>query len=274
MFTSIVVPVDLEPDGDRALPLAGALARAAGIPLELVSVSSPHMPEAPDRVELEARARTATDLWSVTVLHDNDVVAALAEFAAGRPDALVLMATRARGALGQRLLGSVTEGLLSRLSRPVLLVGPHVELQEQADRPGLLVGVDGSPATEAALPAVASWMRTFDGPQPWLVEVARADADRDEAQRTDVQRWAGRLARAGVPAQWDVALSADAADGLIEMADRMADVVVVVVSTRWTDPDQTHLRTVARRLTHRSHHPVLVVPAIRHQVAPVEIPTS
>ena len=56
MFTSIVVPVDLEPDGDRALPLAGALARAAGIPLELVSVSSPHMPEVPDRVELEERA--------------------------------------------------------------------------------------------------------------------------------------------------------------------------------------------------------------------------
>ena len=69
-----------------------------------------------------------------------------------------------------------------------------------------------------------------------------------------------------------MALSADAADGLIEMADRMADVVVVVVSTHWTDPDHTHLRSVARRLTHRSHHPVLVVPASRDQVAPVDVP--
>ena len=118
----------------------------------------------------------------MTVLHDNDVVAALATFAAGRPDALILMATRPGAPLGQRLLGSVTEGLLSRLSQPMLLVGPHVELQEQVDRPGLLVGVDGSPATEAALPAVATWMRTFGGPEPWLVEVTGADADRDEAR--------------------------------------------------------------------------------------------
>jgi nucleotide-binding universal stress UspA family protein len=274
VFTSIVVPVDLEPDGDRALPLAGALARAAGIPLELVSVSSPHMPEVPDRVELEERARAAADHWSVTVLHDNDVVAALAAFAASRPDALFLMATRARGALGQRLLGSVTEGLLSRLSQPMLLVGPRVELHEQVDCPGLLVGVDGSPATQAVLPAVATWTRTFDGPAPWLVEVTGTGADREAARRADVQRWAGRLARAGVPAQWDVARSGNAADGLIEMADRMADVVVVVVSTRWTDPDHAHHRSVARRLTHRSHHPVLVVPATRDQVAPVDVAST
>ena len=113
----------------------------------------------------------AAGRWSVDVLHDNDVVAALAAFIADRPGALVLMATRARSAIGQRLLGSVTEGLLGRLSQPMLLVGPHV-----------------------------------------------------------------------------------------------------VVSTHWTDPDHTHRRSVARRLTHRSHHPVLVVPARRDPVAPADVP--
>ena len=142
------------------------------------------MPEVPDRVELEARARAAADHWSVTVLHDNDVVPRSPRSSPAVRTRSVLMATRARGALGQRLLGSVTEGLLSRLSQPMLLVGPHVELHEQVDRPGLLVGVDGSPATEAALPAVATWMRTFGGPAPWLVEVAGADAGREEAERT------------------------------------------------------------------------------------------
>jgi len=274
MFTSIVVPVDLEPDGDRALPLAGALASAADLPLELVSVSSPHMPEVSDRLELEARARAAADRWSVTLLHDNDVVAALDAFVADRPGALVLMATRARSALGRRLLGSVTEGLLCRLSQPMLLVGPHVELSELVDRPGLLIGVDGGPATEAVLPAVAAWMRTFDGPPPWLVEVSDAGADRVEAERADVRQWAGRLAATGVLAQWDVVQGSDVADGLMAMADRMADVVVVVVSTHWTDPHRAHLRSVARRLTHRSHHPVLVVPAAWAQVAPVDLRTS
>ena len=274
MFTSIVVPVDLEPDGDRALPLAGALVSAADLPLELVSVSSPLMPEVSDRLELEARARAAADRWSVTLLHDNDVVAALDAFVGDRPGALVLMATRARGALGQRLLGSVTEGLLGRLSQPMLLVGPQVELSELVGRPGLLIGVDGGPATEAVLPAVAAWTRTFGGPPPWLVEVTDAGADRNEAERTAVRQWAGRLAATGVLAQWDVVQNSDVADGLIEMADRMADVVVVVVSTHWTDPHHAHLHSVARRLTRRSHHPVLVVPATWGQVAPVDLPAS
>ena len=66
----------------------------------------------------------------------------------------------------------------------------------------------------------------------------------------------------------------DAADGLIEMADRMADVVIVVVSTRWTDPDHAHLASVARRLTHRGHHPVLVVPATRDQVTQVDVAST
>jgi hypothetical protein len=45
MFSSIVVPLDLEAQGDRALPVAGALAAKAGILLELVTVSSPGVTE-------------------------------------------------------------------------------------------------------------------------------------------------------------------------------------------------------------------------------------
>jgi len=45
MFSSIVVPLDLEPHGDRALPIARRLAADGGIPLELVTVSSPAVSE-------------------------------------------------------------------------------------------------------------------------------------------------------------------------------------------------------------------------------------
>jgi len=261
MFTSILVPVDLEPGGDRALPLAGALASAAGLRLELVTVSSPNMPETADRVELGDRARAASDDWSVTVLHDNDVVTALQAFISDRPDSLTVMATRARGALGQRLLGSVTEGLLSRLSQPMLLVGPHVELHEQVGTPGLVVGVHGS-AAAAVVPEVARWTQTFGGPTPWLVGVV-GPGGAEARVSGELEGLAERLAEVGVPSEWLIADGRDAASNLIDMADRMADVVVVVVSTRWTDPAHTHLSSVARRLTQRSHHPVLIVPAIR-----------
>lgn len=268
MFTSIVVPVDLEAGGDRALPLAGALATAAGLPLELVTVSSPNMPETPDRLDLEERARAVSDDWSVTVLHDNDVVRALEAYLSGHPEGLTVMATRARGAFGQRLLGSVTEGLLCRLVQPTLLVGPDVELREQSATPGLLVGVHGD-AAGALVPAVARWIDTFDGPTPWLVEVVgteRAEAPAD----AELQRLAEQLAEVGVSSERSVVEGRHPAANLIELADRMADVVVVLVSARWTDPSHLHLSSVARRLTQHSHHPVLIVPA----VAPSQAGTS
>jgi nucleotide-binding universal stress UspA family protein len=260
VFTSIVVPVDLEPDGDRALPLAGALATAAGLHLELVTVSSPNMPETADRLDLEERARAVGDDWSVTVLHDNDVVSALYSHLSGRPDCLTVMATRARGALGQRLLGSVAEGLLCRLAQPTLLVGPNVELREQTATPGLLVGVHGDPAG-ALVPAVARWTQTFDGPTPWLVEVV-GTAGAETPAKAELQQLAGQLAEVGVRSEQSVARGRDPASNLIEVADRMADVVVVLVSARWTDPSHLHLSSVARRLTQHSHHPVLIVPAV------------
>ena len=49
----------------------------------------------------------------------------------------------------------------------------------------------------------------------------------------------------------------------MELADRVDNAMIVVASARWTDPDRTHLRSVARRLAHDAHHPVLVVPAER-----------
>jgi nucleotide-binding universal stress UspA family protein len=259
VFTSILVPVDLEPGGDRALPLAGALATAAGLHLELVTVSSPNMPETADRLELEERARAVSDDWSVRVLHDNDVVTALEAYLTDRPDSLTVMATRARGVLGQRVLGSVTEGLLCRLDQPTLLVGPEVELREQTATPGLLVGVHGD-AAGALVPAVAGWTQTFDGPAPWLVEVVGTEDAEARADR-ELQELAGQLAQTGVDSQWSVARGRDVASNLIEIADRMVDVVVVLVSARWTDPSHLHLSSVARRLTQHSHHPVLIVPA-------------
>src|SRR5262245_19698257 len=68
MFKTLVVALDLEPDGDRALPVAAALARAGGLAVDLVTVSSPGLPPAADAYELERRAHAygwGPDSWSV-----------------------------------------------------------------------------------------------------------------------------------------------------------------------------------------------------------------
>ena len=267
MFTSVVVPLDLQPEGDRALPIAAALAAQAGIPLELVSVSSPHMQEDVDLFELGTRARSSGATYTTALLHDNDVVRALAGFAADRPGALIVMATRARGPLGQRLLGSVSEGLLGRLDQPMLLVGPQVDLTYPQGSPTLVVGVDGSDASRDVTPALTSWVSTFDGPSPWLVEVvppAAPPAPRDDVDElTDVRRLAGILAKEGVPTEWEVSHGTHPVRALIDFADRVTDAVVVVTSTRWTDPEHAHRTSVARELAQDAHHPVLVVPSAR-----------
>ena len=101
MFRTIVVPLDLERDGDHALPLAGALAAEQGIPIELITVSSPRMPEAADRFQLAARTRQLGPNAHFTLLHDNDVAGLLVREISDRPNALTVMATRGRGALSR-----------------------------------------------------------------------------------------------------------------------------------------------------------------------------
>jgi len=230
MFSSVVVPLDLEPHGDRALPVARRLAASAGIPLELVTVSSPAVTEEVDRYELERRGRNADTPWTATILHDNDPAAAVVGFVAQRPGALVVMATRARSAIGELVLGSVSEGLLSHADGPFLLIGPKASPYATPAALTPVAGVEPGPRSDAIRAALAAGSASFDGPPPQLAEVGP---------------------------------NGQAVDALMDLADQVDDAVIVVASTRWTDPARTHLRSMARRLVHHAHHPVLVVPAQR-----------
>jgi nucleotide-binding universal stress UspA family protein len=230
MFSSVVVPLDLEPHGDRALPIASRLAATAGIPLELVTVSSPAVTEEVDRFELERRGRAADAPWTATILHDNDPAAAIVGFVAQRSGALVVMATRARSAIGELVLGSVSEGLLGHADGPFLLIGPNASPEVSPDGLTPVAGSEDGMTPDAVGSALAAWSSSFDGPPPRLADLGHG----------------GRAATA-----------------LMELADRVDNAMIVVASARWTDPDRTHLRSVARRLAHHAHHPVLVVPAER-----------
>jgi nucleotide-binding universal stress UspA family protein len=268
MFTTIVVPLDLEPGGDRALPVAAALARTAGVGLELVTISSPHLDEAGDLYELRLRAASNSDPdrpAATYVLHDNDPAAALVAFLADRPDALVVMSTRARSPLGEFLLGSVSEELLSHTRHPILLVGPHASAETPSGCPTLVAGVDGSELSRALLPTLVAWKESFDGAKPWLVEVLgvprESAAVGDLAESADVHRLATTFASKGLDTEWEVTHAKHPAEALMDFADRVDDAVIVVASARWTDPRHAHRTSVARQLAQQAHHPVLVVPA-------------
>ena len=118
MYTSMVVALDLENVGDQALPVAASLGRAGGLDVELVTVSSPHMPSEPDIFELDQRAAAQhLERHSSTVLHRDEDGPVMVEHMASLPDALLVMGTSARGPLSALFLGSVTEYVIGHLHR-------------------------------------------------------------------------------------------------------------------------------------------------------------
>ena len=85
--------------------------------------------------------------------------------------ALVCIASHGRGGLGTALLGSITEEVLRKSPRPVLVVGPKFEARPWRQDGQIVASVDGSPFSEQAIPVAAEWSATFDLPL-WLVQVA------------------------------------------------------------------------------------------------------
>ncbi|HEU4841560.1 MAG TPA: universal stress protein, partial [Ilumatobacteraceae bacterium] len=134
MFQTLVVALDLAEDGDRALPVARALAMRGPVAVDLVTVSEPGMPTGADAYELERRAvghGWDPDAW--TVVRDIDAAAGLLEHAARRTAPLLVMATSARPPMSSAMFGGVTRDVLRRSQGPVLLIGPDVADPWRAD---------------------------------------------------------------------------------------------------------------------------------------------
>lgn len=150
--SSLVVPLDGSPFGERCLATARWLSVRLGASVHLVSVAASAEEAAARRKKLRQLAARDGMSWEVVVAHD---APAEIQLARERLDpALVCMATHGRGR-SAALAGSVAADLLHRFHRPLLLVGPKATLDEAAKR--LVVGVDGSAVGEVLIPVAAAW---------------------------------------------------------------------------------------------------------------------
>ena len=268
MFTTLVVALDLESDGDRALPIVQALAKASAANVELVTVSEPGMPTAPDEYELEGRAlRYGWDRGSWTVVHDVDAAAGLVEHLVRRPNALLVMATTARRPLTSAVFGSVTRDVLQRCRGPVLLIGPNVPADDAPTSTTLVLGIDRDAIDERAVPAIVSWQSTFASNPPLLADVVGPlDDDRPARQRLD--ELAANLAAQHIHASTRVVIADDPITGLLDAAAELEGPVFVAISARYTD-GRLHWHSATQRLVAHATSPVLVVPA---RPAPLPLP--
>ncbi len=172
MYSTLVVALDLEPDGDRALPVVRALSELADVSIELLSVT-------PRREELEVDAfelsrRATANGWpahSYSVLRSDDPAGSIVDHVRGRSDVLLVMATTARRPAVGHLLGSVTERVLHLVDQPVLLIGPHVPPTVSLTRPTLIACVDPKDDPSAVVSTVTSWKQSFASGEPKIVDV-------------------------------------------------------------------------------------------------------
>jgi nucleotide-binding universal stress UspA family protein len=183
MYRSLLVPLDGSSFGEHALPLALTIARRAGVGLEVVHVYQPVW-HAEGRVPLRdafdadrragagaylrrmvKRLKAIADVPVASALLYGPVVDVLGSYAL---DSLMVMATHGRSPLARFCLGSVTDGLVRRATRPLLLVRPpgaDIDLAREHDVRQILIPLDGSPPAEQILAPAAA-----------LVELLAAEA--------------------------------------------------------------------------------------------------
>jgi nucleotide-binding universal stress UspA family protein len=166
--SGILVGVDGSAESDTAIRWATHEAVMRGAAMNLVHVVAPPSASWPigpiyanitewqrnnARYVLEQALKTLQATVSASQLPDvhtetlnSSVVSTLVR--ASEDKLMVVVGSRGSGALGRLLLGSVSTGLVHHASCPVAIIRPEPESSDSAAP--VLLGIDGSPASEAA----------------------------------------------------------------------------------------------------------------------------
>jgi len=204
MSVNVLVPLDGSDKDERALSVAAALleltegrARVVRVqrPGEATSVTT--VQEAAARLQGEARRET-----TVEVLSGSDVPQALLNDIETHRANFVVMATRAPGAIGRAVKGSVADRLVRESTCPVVLVPPHARHLggKHLHLRRVLVPLDGSLSALSAVSCLSSL------PRADMLEVVLLQAVHPE-------RTGGHILPPGVDASADdqIHVSADVA---------------------------------------------------------------
>jgi nucleotide-binding universal stress UspA family protein len=220
-MTELLVPLDGSGASERSVPVAGRLAERLNLGVRLFSVGGD-----PDALSAVAEHLLPGVNVDVEVGATGDVVGGIVD-AAGK-DRVVCMATAASLLPHKGHVGSVAEGVVRSIGRPVFMVGPHMEPSPGEYTQRVIAPVDGSHLSEASLDVAGDLARALDVPI-WVVTSvpqkaeakARASMAGDFAagQSGYVLHLARDLAkRFGVDAEYEVLHVDDPAKSIVDFA--------------------------------------------------------
>ncbi|MCB0989510.1 MAG: universal stress protein [Acidimicrobiales bacterium] len=178
-ITEIICPLSGHPKADRALGPAAELASAIDAKLTLFSAVETDIDFDPQTAYLEARADELESKFRGLVVRQRIVVEPHApEAIAAQSDEhnLIVMATSTSPLLHDGYVGSAAEHVVRGSHRPTMLVGPHADLAI-ADLRGVLVPIDGSALSEAALPVGQWWADQLALPLEVTSVISQHDID-------------------------------------------------------------------------------------------------
>lgn len=263
MTQQLIVPVDGSSASGKAVDVAVALAEKSGAAVHLVEVVFSPSDTAAARFRLEERTRslprTDVSVTSAALLSADSVASAVEELVLAHDGSIVVMASHGRGR-SAALVGSVAEDLLHRIFGPILLVGP-------AATPGdfsgpVVVSVDGSDESEAALPLAAAWAIEL-GVEPWIVNVVDPGAPVPDTSVIDAG-YPARLARglhetSHHTVEYEELHDDRPGHAVPDFAKRIDASLIVASSHGRTGLRRVAMGSITAEFVRRAHCPVLLV---------------
>lgn len=270
----ILVGVDGSPAGAGAAAWAAQLAHDLGVSLVVASVWQPSRAELPEPeagVERDRALHLLEESWSqparalevssAAVLVDGDSPDALLETADEVNAGLVVVGTRGSGGFRGLRIGSFSDYLAHRTTRPLSVIPATA-------RPGvrsIVVGLDGSQGSLWALGLCCALAG------PLGAEVVAVYAHRPRSWRSPLQGWqaqahaaledwAAPLRDLDIKVETRLVETTHGAEALLDVA-ATTDADVILIGTRdLTDHRLLRLGGVTMQLLHQSDRPVIIVP--------------
>lgn len=170
-MSKLLVPLDGSESSIRAVPVAARLAGRFGFRVQLFQLANDE--SGADRAQKnldDVAARYLDGVGAECAVETGDDPVAAIVAAAGN-DSIPCMGTAASVRFHQGHFGSVAEGVVRQLARPMFLVGPEMEPSPGSPTQKIVVPVDDSALSETALPVGVALAGAFDVPL-WIVSVA------------------------------------------------------------------------------------------------------
>lgn len=270
MVQHIVTPVDGSAESWRGAEVALSLARRARAAVTVLGVEFDPVDcqLARERIEqsLDTHDVSGLDVEIEVRLGAESVAAEVESVVDRMPGAVIVMASHGRGR-SAALIGSVAEDVLHRMFGPILLVGPHAEVDDFSGP--VVITVDGSDESERAVPLGVAWAIEL-GLQPWIVHVAEENGI--PPGDTFDSAYVGGLARAatresGHTIEFEELHSDHPAEEVADFAKRRDASLIVASSHGRTGLRRLAMGSVTSGFVRHADCPVLVVREVHSPVA-------